>query len=103
MDAVAGAVGVASNRHRILSWVLHPFVQQWASVAAVALPPDPQSWSPVMSAPCPHDSDVPHPDCPTCGTQMWIVMAPPLPTADVKEDWLFRCPVCKVIVPLAQT
>jgi hypothetical protein len=34
---------------------------------------------------------------------MWIVMAPPPPNAEFKDDWLFKCPVCNVIVPIAQT
>jgi hypothetical protein len=42
--------------------------------------------------------------CPTCGSQMWLAMAPPKAAEGLKEeDWLFRCPVCEVIVPVAQT
>jgi hypothetical protein len=47
------------------------------------------------------DPPVPRAHCPTCGAQMWVVMAPPLPTPEVKEDWLFKCPVCNVFVSVA--
>ena len=51
-----------------------------------------------------HDSDkpIPRPLCPTCCVEMWLAMAPPRPTADIKEDWLFECPVCKDIVLVAE-
>jgi hypothetical protein len=49
------------------------------------------------------DGRVPVAMCPTCGSQMWLAMAPPKPADGLKEDWLFRCPVCEVIVPVAQT
>jgi hypothetical protein len=53
-----------------------------------------------MSAPKPA-IPIPRPDCPTCGVKKWKV--PPRQTAELKENWLFRCPVCEVIVPVAET
>jgi hypothetical protein len=70
----------------------------------VALPPASQSRSAIaIVSALPHDFEVPRPACPTCGGQMLVIMAPPPPTADLNEDWLFKCSVCNVIVPVAQT
>jgi hypothetical protein len=44
------------------------------------------------------ENPIPRPTCATCHVEMWLAAAPPKPTATIKEDWLFQCPVCKVIV-----
>jgi hypothetical protein len=44
-----------------------------------------------------------HPLCPTCRVETWLAQMPPRPTATIKEDWLFYCPVCKTFVPMADT
>jgi hypothetical protein len=33
---------------------------------------------------------------------MWLAMAPARLTTGQKENWLFRCPVCEVVVPGAE-
>jgi hypothetical protein len=49
------------------------------------------------------DGRIPVAMCPTCDSQMWLAMAPPKSADGFKEDWLFHCRVCDVIVPVAQT
>jgi hypothetical protein len=44
----------------------------------------------------------PRPLCATCGVEMWLVMMPPRPTATIKEDWVFQCPVCTAIATVAE-
>jgi hypothetical protein len=70
--------------------------------SSVVLPPDLTEPERIMPASS-HDSEVPRPTCPTCGTEMRIVMAPPPPTPEINQDWLFQCQVCKVMVRVPQT
>jgi hypothetical protein len=45
---------------------------------------------------------IPRPLCIKCGVETWLAMAPPRPTADIKEDWLFRCPICTAIIAVTE-
>jgi hypothetical protein len=40
------------------------------------------------------------PVCLTCSVEMWLAVAPLPGTKGL--DWIFRCPVCKTTVPVAQ-